>query len=122
MAKFGTKKFGTFKFGSAVVSKFRANICHEGIPLGIQVRRQINKEFIFRIKSGTQEKYPYFIPANPQTAGQQSWRTTFTAGVVAAKALTDGQKEVYRKDAYRKPGQTWFTRFMAEYLWRESHE
>jgi len=97
MAKFGTKKFGTFKFGAAVVSKFRANICHEGIPLGIQVRRQINKEFIFRIKSGTQEKYPYFIPANPQTAGQQSWRTTFTAGVVADKSINRRTKRSLSK-------------------------
>ena len=121
MAKFGTSKFGTFVFGTGVVSKFRANICHEGIPLGIQVRRQINKEWIYRVKSGTQQKYAYFVPANPQTEPQQSWRTTFTAGVTAALALTEGQKEAYRADAYRKPGQTWFTRFMAQYLWSESH-
>ena len=121
MAKFGTSKFGTFKFGTGVVSKFRANICINGIPLGFQVRRQVGKEWIFRVKQGTQEKYPYFVPANPQTPGQQSWRTTFTSGVAAALALTEGEKEVYRKDAYRKKGQTWFTRFMAQYLWSESH-
>ena len=104
-----------------MASKFRANICYKGIPLGIQVRRQINKEFTYQFSGGKQVKYPYFVPANPQTPGQQLWRTTFTSGVAAALALTEGEKEVYRKDAYRKPGQTWFTRLMAQYLWRESH-
>lgn len=121
MAKFGTKKFGTFKFGVTAVSKFRDEICFKGLPGGFSVRGQINKEFIYAVKNKQQRKYPYFIPTNPQTAPQQSWRTTFTNGVAAALALTEGQKDVYKKEAYRRPGQTWFTRFMTWYLWNESH-
>ncbi len=121
MAKFGTKKFGTFKFGKTIASLFRANICHEGIPLGFQVRKHINKEWIYRIKCGTQEKYPYFVPSNPQTESQQNWRAKFTAGINAAKLLTEEEKEAYKKIAYRKPGQTWHSVFMSEYLWKQSH-
>ena len=104
-----------------MASKFRANICHNGIPLGIQVRRQINKEYIFRVKQGTQEKYPYFIPANPQTTGQQSWRAKFTVGIAAAKLLTPEEKAAYKKIAYRKKGQTWHSVFMSQYMWAQSH-
>ena len=102
-------------------SKFRDNICHKGYPLGFQVRRQINKEWIYRIKCGTQEKYPYFVPTNPKTAPQQAWRVKFTAGIAAAKLLSEAEKEVYRKKAKRKPGQTWHSLFMSWYLWKESH-
>ena len=121
MAKFGTKKFGTFKFGVTVTSKFRDEICYNGLPGGFAVRGSINKEFIYAVKNNQQRKYAYFIPTNPQTAPQQSWRAKFTAGVAAALILTDDQKDAYRKDAYRKKGQTWFTRFMTQYLWAESH-
>ena len=121
MAKFGRRKFGTFKFGKKILSKFRENICQDGIPMGIQVRGKHNKEWIYRIKCGTQEKYPYSVGDNPQTAGQQSWRAKFTAGIAAAKLLSEAEKEVYRKKAKRKPGQTWHSLFMSWYLWKESH-
>ena len=121
MAKFGVEKFGAFKFGVTRISLFAENICHEGIPMGFQVRRKLGTDWIFRIKCGTQEKYPYFVPANPQTAGQQSWRAKFTAGIAAAKTLTPAEKAEYKKIAYRKPGQTWHSVFMSKYLWKESH-
>lgn len=104
-----------------MASKFRDVICQNGIPLGLSIRRQFNKQWIFRIKCGTQEKYPYFVPTNPQTAGQQSWRAKFTAGIAAAKLLTPAEKAVYKKIAYRKPGQTWHSVFMSKYLWKQSH-
>ena len=99
-----------------MASKFRTNICVNGIPLGIQVRRKIGTQYIFRVKSGTQERYPYFIPTNPQTAPQQTWRAKFTAGIAAAKLLSKAEKDTYRKIAYRKPGQTWHSVFMSKYM------
>ena len=105
----------------APASKFRDEICFRGLPGGFAVRGSINKEFIYAVKNNQQRKYAYFIPTNPQTVDQQAWRAKFTAGVAAALILTDDQKDEYRKDAYRKKGQTWFTRFMTQYLWAESH-
>ena len=105
----------------AVTSKFRDEICFRGLPGGFAVRGSINKEYIYAVKNNQQRKYAYFVPTNPQTVDQQAWRAKFTAGVAAALILTDEQKDEYRKDAYRKKGQTWFTRFMTQYLWAESH-
>ena len=121
MAKFGTFKFGTQKFGTGTPTPFNDNICYRGKPLGFQVRRQLNKEVIYRVCQGHQFKYGYFVPTNPQTVSQQNWRTTFTNGVAAAKALSEAEKEIYREIAKRKPGQTWFTIFMSQYLWTQSH-
>ena len=121
MAKFGTSKFGTFNFGVTAEGKFRAAICYDGIPLGIQIRRQLNKQWIFRIYQGVQEKYAYFVPANPQTVDQQAWRAKFTAGIAAAKLLSPEEKAAYKTIACRKPGQTWHSVFMSKYLWAESH-
>jgi len=102
-------------------SKFRPNICYKGIPLGIQVRRQINKEFTYQFSSGKQVKYPYFVPTNPQTEAQQAWRAKFTAGIEAAKLLSPDEKAMYKKTAYRKKGQTWHSVFMSKYMWAQSH-
>lgn len=121
MPKFGTFKFGRAKFGEEPPPTFRPEITYRRIPLGVQVRRQINKEIIYRVARGHQYKYPYFVPANPQTVPQQAWRTTFTNGVTAALALSSAEKETYREMAKRKPGQTWFSVFMSGYLWEESH-
>ena len=103
------------------MSKFRDNICFAGIPLGIQVRRQIGKHTIFQFSHGKQVKYPYYVQKNPQTVAQQAWRAKFAAGVAAAKLLTPEEKAGYRYIALRKKGQTWHSVFMSKYMWAQSH-
>ena len=103
------------------MSLFQDEICVQGFPLGLHVRGKYNSQYIFRRKCGTQERYPYFVPANPQTVAQQAWRAKFTAGIAAAKLLTPTEKAAYKKIAYRKPGQTWHSVFMSKYMWAQSH-
>lgn len=61
---------------------------------------------IYRVRvilgKSTQEKMDFYIPANPQTPGQQNWRAKLRAAVIAWLALTDEQKEVYNKKAKYK--------------------
>ena len=104
-----------------VGSKFRDEICFKGLPGGTSIRGQVNKEFIYAVKNRQQRKYAYFIPTNPQTAPQQAWRAKFTAGIAAAKLLSEAEIAAYKKTAYRKKGQTWHSCFMSWYLWKESH-
>jgi hypothetical protein len=61
-------------------------------------------------------KHAYHRPIQPDTAAQLSRRSTFSAGVTAAQALTPTQKLVYKETASKKKAQTWFTVFMTEYL------
>lgn len=121
MAKFGTFKFGTQKFGTKPVTPWDPNITYNGIPLGTEVRRQINKEFIYRVSQGHQFKYAYFIPTNPQTVPQQSWRAVFTAGMTAAMALSPEEREPYIERAKQKKGWSWHNIFLSDYLWSQSH-
>lgn len=121
MAKFGTFKFGTEKFGVGVVTPFNQNMCYNGIPLGLIVRRQINKEYIYRYCQGHQFKYAYFVPTNPQTVTQQNWRAKYTAGNTAALALSSAEREPYIERAKKKKGWNWHNAFMSDYLWTESH-
>jgi len=57
----------------------------------------------------------HYRPSNPQTTGQQSWRTTFAGGVTAWHTLTAIEKADW--NAKRSPtGMSGFCRFMRSYL------
>jgi len=103
------------------VSKFPWELTYLGLPVGLTARRQIGKSVIFRRRQGVQEKMAYYTPTNPRTVLQQSWRSTFAAGVVQAKSLSQAERAVYVELAKYHPGQTWFSEFMSEYMWAQSH-
>lgn len=44
----------------------------------------------------------YYIPKNPQSLGQQTHREKYAAGIVAWKALTNEEKEIYNQKAIGK--------------------
>lgn len=66
-------------------------------------------------KGVTLVKCQFYWPTNPQTAPQQSWRGVFTDGVIAYQALSEGEKETYRKEAEGKP-LSGFNLYLREYL------
>lgn len=121
MPKFGTVQFGLAKFGAIHYSKFPDELSYHGYPLGLSARRKLAAKVIYRIRQGVQEKMLYYTPANPRTVVQQSWRSTFSVGVVQAKSLTQAERDVYREIAKGLPGQTWFSVFMSDYMWGKSH-
>ena len=48
-----------------------------------------------RYNHKTQVRMKYYIPYNPQTIPQQSWRSSFAAAIVAWRNLTYPKKKVY---------------------------
>lgn len=121
MAKFGTFKFGQAKFGTKPITPWDPDMTYKGLPAGTRIHGQVNKEFIYRVSEGHQFKYAYFVPTNPQTEIQQSWRATFTAGMAAASALTPEEREPYKERAREKGNLHWHNVFMSDYLWSASH-
>ena len=103
------------------MSKFPPELTYAGIPIGTRARRQLGKTYIYRVRQGVQEKMLYYIPTNPKTVVQQSWRSTFAVGVIQAKSLSQAERDVYREIAKHHPGQTWFSEYMSEYMWKQSH-
>ena len=72
-----------------------------------QIRHRKGKRIVVR--------EAFYIPSNPQTVPQQAWRTVFTNGMIAWKALTDEQQKTYNEKA-NKLGLFGFNLFMREYL------
>jgi hypothetical protein len=57
----------------------------------------------------------FYWPTNPRTEAQQAWRATFSSGVEAWQALSEGEKDEYRELAKEKP-LSGFNLFLREFL------
>jgi len=99
-------------------------ICYDDIPLGLSLRKQLNKEFIYRIQPGNgfhgskigklyQHKYTYFVPSSINNPESNHSRSIFAAAVAAWQSLTELQKNVWRELADLSsniPGYNYFIR------------
>lgn len=108
--------FNTFKFGQEKFGEKPPRYAH--LPtltqhtLGAHARKKFGSKIIYRVRYGKQEQYKYFIPTNPQTENQQANRGKFATAVAAWQALTENQKNTWRKKALGStiPGYQFFLR------------
>lgn len=121
MPKYGQFIYGEQLYGEGILPDPNRPISSYRKPLGTEVRRKLDDRIIFQVSHGGQQRKKYHIPDNPQTEAQQAWRAIFITGVTAALALSPAQQEPYKTRAKKKKGQTWFTIFMSDYLWDQSH-
>ena len=84
------------------------------------IRGRLGQEFIFRIRDGNQQCYPYTPPSNPRTPRQQAWRWHFAQAVLYFHSLTSAQKLVYTSTAARRGRASGFNFVVSEYLQRFS--
>jgi hypothetical protein len=118
-------------------SLFPPEICRNGIPLGVRARRKIDvghhpfvvekskvssidkirgNPVIFRYKPGYgQEQMAYYRPANPQTETQQAWRAVFADAVAAWQALSEEEKQAWRRKGTRR-SKMGYSLFLSRYL------
>lgn len=105
------------------------------IPLGLSARGcvfltsgGVLTRFVFRVRRNNgsaggiagklyQDCYTFVTTTYCNSPAQQADRSTFSAGVSAWQALTELQKDAYRKRATRTKHATGFTLFMSEYLY-----
>ena len=121
MPKYGAFIFGEQLYGEGILPDPNRPKSSYRKPLGTEARRKLDDRIVFQVSHGGQQRKPYHIPDNPQTPDQQSWRAIFIAGVTAALALTPEERQPYKTRAKKHKGQTWFTIFMSDYLWIQSH-
>ncbi len=95
---FGHCRFNKVKFGDR--RSVEILTAEQGpITLGPQGRKNAGRRIIYRRRYGRQEQYKYFKPANPRTESQQANRTKFGTAVASWKALSEDQKNAWRKKA-----------------------
>lgn len=105
------------------------NRCYAGIPLGIQVQKQLGKEVIYRLRHGNgffgaqigityQDKYDYFVPSSITNAEGQHSRDVFSAAIAAWQALPEEIKDLWRaKERYSLP-RIGYNLFVSDYMKR----
>lgn len=94
--EYGYRVYGVVEYGT------------DDVRVGVYQRRHKNGKVTYK-------RLKFYIPKNPRTVPQQSWRANFTAGMVAWAALTPTQKNVYNERAKGKPLYG-HNLFMKEYL------
>jgi len=62
----------------------------------------------------------YYTPSNPRTAAQQAWRAVFAAGIAAWHALSDEEKEEWKRRAKEEKSMVGQHLFQSVYL--KTHE
>lgn len=72
--------------------------------------------FVFRVRSGVQEKYPYRTQQNPRWINQMRWREIQSDGVIAAQVLTDEERIPYAERVKGTRIGSWFNMFMSDWL------
>ena len=108
MPKFAQATFNEDFFGLDTKPKTFRKTSIAGIPLGLEVRKQIRKEVIFRIRRGNgyygsidghryQDEYAYFVPSTITDPAGDASRSCFANAVLAWQALTSAAKGVYNR-------------------------
>lgn len=102
------------------------NVEYDNVPLGIQVRGTIDKDYIFRIRRGNgyasslegvyyQDKYPYFVPTSINNSESDHVRTAFAQAVDDwQNTLTETQKKTYRERANKGLKMTGYNLYISE--------
>lgn len=87
-----------------------------GEYVGIKIRGAVGKKWIYQVVNNVQKKYPYVVPSNPRTAAQQAQRDLLRNAVNAWHALTDDQRNVYRRGEPYRPTMSGYNFFISSYI------
>lgn len=128
MPKFGQVHFGKNYFGDSEPPTENWKRSYANIPLGLQVRRQLGKRVIFRIRPGNghagaiagvvyQDKYKYVVPSSINNSQSDSVRALFATAVSNWQSvLTTDQKTAYNKRALKSMHMSGYNLYIREYI------
>jgi len=99
-----------------------------GIPLGVWVRRQFAKTYIFRVRRGNgaygaiaghryQDKYAYVVPSSINNVESAPVRALYATALSNWKnVLTEEQKTTYNKRASKGMHMSGYNLYIREYI------
>lgn len=117
----------TSAFGKAIFGLAYLDSEYYDFEIGLEAHKTIARVRTYRVRRGNghygsvlgqryQDTMNYFVTDNPRTDDQQANRDIFADAVAGAKALTEEQKEPYKKTAQEEGGQSWISVFIREYM------
>lgn len=126
-ATYGIGIYGESIYGQVSDYDYSDHFLFEGQPLGCQIRGQIGKKHIYRIRQGNgyagskvgrdyQDKFGYFVPSSITHPNGDNSRTTFAAAVQEWHLLSSSEKQQYNSAASRRGGLTGFNLFIQNYM------
>lgn len=100
---------------------------YQGIPVGLEIRRDIGKDKIFRIRHGNghygsilgeriHDKYDYIVPDSIKNSPGSVARWWMTEAVKAWQALSEPEKNEWRKLEKSYKGTTGYALFISNYI------
>lgn len=94
------------------------NYYHEfyGVYLGLGIRKQLGKKYIYQIVNGVQRKYPYVVPSRPNTPGQQKMTDLLKKAVQSWHTLTSTEKKYYDDNTPLGKTMSGFNYFVSLYI------
>jgi len=128
MSKYGQVHFGFVYFGTYEHPTENWKRSLMGIPLGIQVRKALAKQVIFRVRRGNghagalagvayQDKYKYFVPSSINNSESAAVRTLLATAVNNWQGvLTTEQKQTYNKRAAKGMHMSGYNLYIREYI------
>jgi len=120
--------YGRQKYGIPAGEKNYNNLFYGGVPVGIEVKKQIGHHTIFRCRRGNgffgsvagkhyQDKYPYFVPSSINNTESDAQRALLAAGVSYWKNTLSAEEQAeYNKKASRNYRMSGYNLFMREVL------
>lgn len=102
---------------------------YQGIPVGFEIRRQIGKDKIFRVRHGNgyygstlgeliQDKFNYVVPGSINNSEGSYARDFIREAVQAWQALSESAKNVWRAKEKSYPGRSGYSLFISDYIRR----
>lgn len=102
---------------------------YQGVPLGFEIRRQISKDKIFRVRHGNgfygstlgeliQDKFNYVVPGSINNSEGSYARDFLREAVLAWQALSESAKNVWRAKEKSCRGTTGYALFISDYIKR----
>ena len=87
-----------------------------GTYIGIGIRKQIGKKYIYQIVRGQQKKYPYVVPFRPNSVGQQKMTHLLREAVALWHTLSSEDRLLYDGSTPPRKTMSGFNYFISLYI------
>lgn len=94
------------------------NYYHEfyGVYIGLGIRKQLGKKYIYQIVKSDQRKYSYVVPSRPNSPGQQKMTDLLRKATQSWHDLTSEEKKYYDDNVPLGKVMSGFNYYVSEYI------